>query len=130
MIQAHEGEENEEDLELLDQRSIAEELFSNLDLPILRPETARFNNAQVAEAVERESEVEEQKVEVEASVILQSIMQNELQIQSKEEDLFNQGLREELEKINESLARIKTLNQRSYKGINPGRLNQSQLTLD
>ena len=130
MIQAHEGEEDEEDLELLDQRTIAEELFSNLDLPILRPDTARFNNAQVTEAMERESEVEEQKVEVEASVILQSIMQNELQIQSKEEDLFNQGLREELEKINESLARIKNLNQRSYKGINPGRLNQSQLTLD
>jgi len=59
---------------------IAEELFSNLDLPILRPDTARFNNAQVTEVMERQSEVEEQKVEVEASVILQSIMQNELQI--------------------------------------------------
>lgn len=45
MIQQHKDEENEEDLELLDQRAIAEELFSNLDLPILGPETAKFNNA-------------------------------------------------------------------------------------
>jgi methionine synthase I (cobalamin-dependent) len=48
-------------------------------------------------------------------------------MQSQETDLFNKGIREELEKINQSLARIKSLNQRSSQ---IARMQASELTID
>ena len=57
-------------------------------------------------------------------------MHSTVDLQASNEDQFNRALREELENINQSLNRIKSLSQKSYSELNPGRVSTTQLKLD